>query len=280
MHWVFFVLISIVCGSAASIFQKIVMREKDSDPIVSSILFQILTGICYGVFAFSQGFKIPGITLIPYFLISMVLYAAGTICIFRAIKDIEASQMSIIYGFGSVVTVLMSLLFLGDRFTLEQGIGIGLIVLSIVLINLQKKHIVVSRGMWLALLGTCMFGSALIADTIIIRQFDAVSFIPIGVFGTVLVLLLWFHSHVPKVIASMSSISKHLVIYSILYSSSAIAFYLAIQNGGLAGQVSSIYRASIILTVLLSAALLHERKQLPQKIVAAILVTIGIVMTV
>jgi uncharacterized membrane protein len=278
MHWLLLVLISIVTGSTSNLYQKIAMREKESDPIVSSILFQILTGICYAAFAFSQGFQVPSLSLAPYFVISMVLYAAGTVCFFRAIKEIEASQMSIMYGFGSVITVIASFLFLGDTFTLAQLIGVACIVSSVVLINLQRKKIVFSRGMWLALLGTCMFGAALIADTFIIREFDAVSFIPIGVLGTVFVMLVWFHQRIPNVLASVSTINRNLVIYSILYASSSIAFYLAIENGGLVGQVSSIYRASIILTVILSAVFLQERKHMLQKVAGAVLTTIGVLL--
>lgn len=278
MHWLALVFISILAGSTSNLYQKIAMREKESDPIVSSILFQVLTGCIYSVFALSQGFQVPSLSLAPYFVVSMVLYAVGTVCFFRAIKEIEASQMSIMYGFGSVITVIASLVFLGDTFTLMQLIGVACIVLSVVLINLQRKKIVLSRGMWLALSGTCMFGTALIADTIIIRQFDAVSFIPIGVLGTVTVMLVWFHKRIPKVIASVATINRNLVIYSILYATSSIAFYLAIEHGGLVGQVSSIYRASIILTVILSAVFLAERKQMGAKIIGAILTTIGVIL--
>ena len=278
MNWLFFALLSVFAGSVSNLYQKIAMREEKSDAVASAAAFQILTGLAYFVYALVRGFHFPDVSLAPYFLISMILYAAGTVFFFRAIKLIEASEMTILNGVGSLVTILASFIFLHESLSLMQIVGALLILLAVIVINFSKKGIVINKGMWFAVAGTCSYGLAVISDTHIIRSFEAASFIPIGALGTALVLMLWYYKKIPLVIKTVKSAEKNLVIFCMLYAISAIAFYHALQLGALVGQVSTIFRASIIVTVILSSIFLNERKHLVKKILGAILTTIGVIL--
>ena len=278
MSWLLLVVISVVATSVANLYQKIAMREEKSDAVASAIAFQILTGLCYAIFALIKGFHVPQMWLAPYFLGTMVLYAAGTVCFFRAIKQIEASEMSIITGAGAIVTIVASMIFLKDVLSVTQLIGAACILTAVVLINLKKKSVVMNQGVWLALLGSALYGSAVIFDTIIIHAFDAASFIPIGSLGTALVIMIWYPKKIPIVVRTLRRVDKNLLIFSVLYAAAAITFYLAVETGALVGKVSSISRSAIILTVLLSTILLKERDNIDKKILGAILTTIGVIL--
>jgi uncharacterized membrane protein len=278
MHWLVLVFINVIAIAVANLYQKIAMREEKSDAIAAAMTFHILTGVCYAIFAFVKGFQIPDISLAPYFLASMALYAVGTVYFFRAIKQIEASEMSIITGTGPVITIVASIIFLKDVLTPGQLLGAACILAAVILINFKKGGVVINQGTWLALFGTACYGTAIIFDTIIIRAFDAVSFIPIGSFGTAILMCAWYPKKIPIVIQSLKKVDKNLFIYSLLYAIAAIGFYLAIEMGALVGQVSSIARCSIVLTVILSSVLLKERQNMSKKIVGAILTTIGVIL--
>lgn len=278
MSWIILAIINVIATAVANLYQKIAMREEKNDAISSAIAFQLLTGICYLVFALIKGFQLPPISLAPYFLGTMTFYAAGTVCIFRAIKLIEASEMSIISGVGAIVTIITSMIFLRDVLSGTQLIGAACILTAVVIINLKKKGFVINQGVWYALAGTALYGSAVIFDTAIIRVFDAVSFIPIGSFGTALVMMLAYPKKIRLVVRQLKKIDKNLLIYSLLYATSAIAFYLALATGAKVGQVSTVVRSAIILTVLLSSVLLKERQDMDKKIIGAVLTTIGVIL--
>lgn len=278
MQWLFFALLSVIAGSVSNLYQKIAMREEKSDAVASAVTFQILTGIAYFTYALIRGFHLPDVSLIPYFLVSMLLYAAGTVFFFRAIKRIEASEMTILNGVGSLVTIVASFIFLHESLSLPQLLGAALILLAVIVINYDKKGLVINRGMWLAVAGTCSYGLAVIADTHIIHKFEAASFIPISALGTAIVMMIWFHKKIPLVVNTIKTAEKNLVIFCTLYAVSAIAFYHSLQLGALVGQVSTIFRASIIVTVLLSSMFLNERKHLGKKFFGAILTTIGVIL--
>jgi uncharacterized membrane protein len=278
MSWIFITIISVIAASVANLYQKMVMRDEKSDAIASAIAFQVVTTILYAIFALIKGFRFPELSLAPYFLGTMALYAAGTICFFRAIKLIEASEMSIITGAGPIITITASMIFLKDVLTPTQLIGSVFILTAVILINFKKHKIIINRGTWLALLGTSLFGFAVIFDTIIIRAYDAISFIPIGTLGTTIIMMMWYPNKIPVAIQVLKKVNKNLLIYSTVYVAGAIAFYMAIGTGAMVGQVSSISRSSIILTVLLASVLLKERKDIGKKIIGAILTTIGVIL--
>lgn len=278
MSWLPLAFISVVSASFSSLFQKIAMKDQKSDPVVSAIAFQFILGFIVSIFALAKGFQLPDSSLIPYFLASSVLYGVGTVCFFKAIKIIEASEMTILGGSGVIVTILASMIFLGDKLSPMQLFGTGLILSAVVLISWEKKSLKVNNGTWLALAGTSSYGLAVVFDMFIIRSYSAVWFLPIGSFGPGILMTLWYFRRIKSIVGYVRQINKNLVIYSVLYAVQAVAFYVALENGALVGQISSISRASIVLTVILAAVVLRETKHVGKKIVGAVLTTIGVLL--
>lgn len=186
--------------------------------------------------------------------------------------------MSIITGVGAIVTIIMSMIFLHDVLTATQLFGAVCIFAAVVIINSKKKKMVINKGMWYALAGSALYGSAVIFDTTIIRAFDAISFIPIGSFGTALVMILAYPKKFPLVVQQLKKVDKNLLIYSVFYAICAISFYLALATGAKVGPVSAVARSAIILTVILSTIFLKERDDIPKKIIGAILTTVGVIL--
>lgn len=278
MQWLPLVFISVVSSSFASLFQKVAMKDQKSDPVVSAIAFQFILGFIVSLFALAKGFQLPDSSLIPFFLASSALYGVGTVCFFKAIKIIEASEMTILGGSGVMVTILASMIFLGDKLTPLQLFGTGLILCAVVLISWKNKSLKINSGTWLALAGTSSYGLAVVFDTFIIRSYSAVWFLPIASFGPGILMTLWYFRRIKSVVGYVKQINKNLIIYSVLYAVQAIAFYVALENGALVGQLSSIARASIVLTVILAAVVLRETKHIGKKIVGAVLTTIGVLL--
>jgi uncharacterized membrane protein len=278
MNWIFLAIISVVSLSVGVLYQKIAMKDDESDPVVSSIVFQFLLVICYCIFNVYKGFRWPDISLLLYFLASAVLYAFGTVWFFQAIKRIEASEISIVSTFGSLVTIIISMVFLGDRLSVQQLIG-GLLILCVVIfISWNNRVLKINKGVWLALMGTSAYGIAVVFDTKIVHAYSAVNFLPLSSFFTGIILTLWYFRKIPDIISYIKKININLSIFSLLYAIQAIAFYLAIEKGALVGQISTISRANIVLTVILATIFLHERSHIMKKIVGAILVTIGVML--
>ncbi len=256
------------------------MKDQKSDPVVSAIAFQFILGLIVSLFALVKGFRLPDSSLIPFFLASGVLYGVGTVCFFKAIKIIEASEMTILGGSGVIITILTSMIFLGDKLSPIQLFGTGLILSAIILISWEKKSLKINNGMWLALAGTSTYGLAVVFDSFIIRSYSAVWFLPLASFGPGILMTLWYFRRIKSIVGYIKQINRNLLVYSVFYAVQAIAFYVALENGALVGQLSSIGRSSIVLTVVLAALVLRETKHVGKKIVGAILTTIGVLLVV
>lgn len=276
MHWLWFAGLNIFTYSTASLFQRIAMKEKSSDPVTSAIIFQLLLSIGGALIAIPLGFHLPDLNLWPYFISSGILYATGSIFFFRAIKTIEASEMAIIGGAGTIVTLIVSFFFLSERLTLHQWIGAFLILFAVVLVKLERQNFKYNTGIWQALAGSSCYSLAVVFDGYILKTVDAISYLPLASFIPGILLLLAFPRNIPTLFSNIRQVNRNLVIYCILYVISAEAFYIPLHNGTLVSQMSAVGRASIIITVIFGMIFLNERSHAWKKLTGALLTTIGI----
>lgn len=225
-----------------------------------------------------HGLELPQLFLTPYILFSAVLYAVGTVLYFKAYKHIGAAEVTVIGGAGVIVTIIASALFLHDRLTLLQLFGVFLILSAVVLVNISKSRFSLNKGAYYALFGAGAYGLAVVSDSFIVHHYDPFSYLPLNCFIPGILLLVWYIKHVKKIYVSARHINKNLVIFTTLYSIQAISFYVALRVGALVAQMSAISRASIILTVVLAAIFLKERKHLVLTILAAFFTTIGVLL--
>ena len=276
MHWLIFGSLNVIGMSVAAIFQKIAMKNDDSDPISSAIIFEFLLSFISGIVACVIGFSLPPTIIWPYLFIIAILYGYGSVFFFKAIKTIEASEMSILGSFGTLVTVILSYVLLNERLNNTQMIGLFLILAAVVVINYSTHAFHLSKGAWYALIGAACFGSAVIADTFILKSYSAISYLPVSSFLIGVMLFLSFPKSFHKIIHDVQKIDINLIIYSVLYTFGALMFYIPLQTGTYVSQLSAVGRVSIIFTVILSAIFLKERSHIGKKILGAILTTIGI----
>lgn len=278
MSWYFLAAINVIAISVGSLFQKLSMKDDASDPIASSIVFQFLLGAITLVYALIHGLRFPTATLLPFFLISGILYAVGTVSFFYAYKSIGASEATILGGAGVIFTIVASFVFLKDTLSPVQFFGVVLILSAVVIINMTKEKFKLNKGAWLAILGTGAYGLAVVCDSFIVKHYDAVSYLSLICFLPGTIIYLMYAKRTPAIIRAIRHIDKNLIIFTFLYSIQAITFYVALSVGALVSEISSISRAAIILTVILATIFLKETKHIPRKILAAVLTTIGVLL--
>jgi len=279
MTWIFYTLISVVTGSFIGILQKILMKEENSDPLINTIAIQLFGAFVCFIFAFTKGFILPPITVYSLnFALEAILYALVSLFSFKALKLIGASEATIIFSFGSVVAIVASAIFLNEPLTFLRLLGALLIIISLILVA-ELKNFSINKGALYALLSAVLGGLAVVNDTYLLRYSDAVSYTAIAFLLPGILLLLFY----PKSIKRLKTFLKpkpfkHMFFLVLVWSVSAIAFYLAIENGGLISQVFPISQSKIILTVLLAAVLLKEKENLLLKTIASFLTIIGVIL--
>ncbi|MCG2688463.1 DMT family transporter [Candidatus Parcubacteria bacterium] len=280
MTWIIYATIAVVTGSFINILQRVLMKEKDSDPLTYTIALQLFGAVICFIFAFIKGFEMPPIREYPFnFFLEALLYSFISLFTFKALKFIEASKTTIIFSFGTVVTIIASALFLNEALTGQRLLGTFLIIISIALVSKLKDFSAKGKGAIYALIAAVLGGLALVNDTYLLRFSDSVSYTAMAfLLPGILLSLLYPNSFKKLKIFLNPKLGRNMFLLCFIWSVSAIAFYLAIEKGALASQISPFSQSRVILTVLLGAILLKERENLLIKTIAAFLVVAGVML--
>ena len=244
-----------------------------------SIVFQLVTGLLILTYALIRGFSIPNLTpILPNLIFMTVLYGAGNVFIFKALKAVEASEFTIVFATRTIWTIMAAVLFLGENFSRLQFLGTIFILAGVALVSWQKG-LKLNKGTLFSLAAATSFGLAFANDALIIRNFDVPSYLAIVFIVPALIIWAIF----PKSIAKMQpmfnrNFLKKLGILGILYAISAITIFLAYQVGRNAAQIAPLNQTSMILTVILAIIFLKERSQLVRKLLGGLLSFLGIVL--
>lgn len=275
--WHLFALATVFFSSIASLVIRSLMKHDKNDPVLFMIVFQFMLTAITLIFALYKGFVFPfPMELWPRILLSAVLYAAGSLCNFYASRHLGAGEMTILTASGALVTILLGVFLLGNSFTVLNGVGTVLILLSI-LVLYAGERMKMNIGVWYALGVAFFYGVAVVNDVVIIRAYDPISFVPVMSFLPGLIIAILFFkklTHMKKLFR-LKPLS-HVAIYSVFYGIAAVTFYMGLDSGASVSQLSPISRASIIVTIILSALFLNERKDIAKKIVSALLVSVGV----
>lgn len=130
-------MFGMVCWGIAPVFAKVGLNKLDPLP---GLIVRTLTA---SVFALgSLGFnnnvvKIKNISLITWIFITIEALLAtfiGDLAYYAAIKKGNISVVTVIMSSSPLVTMLVSIIFLGEQITMVRIIGAGLVVVGIMLI--------------------------------------------------------------------------------------------------------------------------------------------------
>lgn len=277
MSWLVLVLISVVVVSLSNVYQRVLFREEKSDPVLYTIVFALFLSIINFIVAFLWGFNLPPFDWnLLYFLAAALLWGLGTIFLFKAMKEIEASEVTIVVSLRIIVIMIASVFFLKQDFDFLNILGTVLILSATFLVANIKKGVKFNRGLTYAFIVTFFYGSAPVVDAFVLRNFDVISYLAVTNILIFFVLLIIF----PKTILKVREYTKpqfllRLIPLAVLSSSQAYAYLYAIQRGPLL-QIAPINQSQVIVTVLFGALLLKERDNLFRKIIASLLVVAGV----
>src|SRR5580692_3555392 len=128
--WWIYALLSAVFASLVAVFAKVGIKGVDSDlatAIRTVIIFIIAWGI---VLAKGAAKQLPGLTKQNWLFLIFSGCATGLswLFYFRALQLGEVSKVAPIDKLSVVVAIIISMLFLGERLSVREGVGVGLIV--------------------------------------------------------------------------------------------------------------------------------------------------------
>lgn len=286
MTWVGYIALSTITYSAAILLQRVLVEENKDHPIAFIVLYQALVGIMVLGFGWLRGslslpHEVFGTLWLPVIL-SFLLYAGANYCIFAALERIQASKFTIVFASRMFFTAVAARLLLGESLNLSQYGGALLIFVGIVVANYSTQSANQSqKGLLWALGGALCFGLANVNDRYILSSMELYTYTGLSFFGTAIVLaVLQTKRLLSGVILLQPRPLSRIALLSIFYGISAVTFFGALQIGESASQVVSVSLVSVIVTVLSAMVFLKERDYPYQKLLGAVLASIGVLLLV
>lgn len=284
MNWLVLTFVSAITGSLTRILQKVLLKDKDSDPFAFGFVFQLVVAFLFLVHTLlTNTLEIPNLSGVFINLVVMSLfYSLGNLFTFKAFKVAEASEVSVIFASSTVWSVISAVIILGDKLNQQRILGILLVVLGIGAINYSKSKRKLNKGHLFALLGAVLFGIAFTNDAFIINRFKGVSSYMILAFAVPAFNTFLFKPRSAKNIPSYlnGKILIKLLFCGLFYALSALTIFEAYKRGGQASIISPIKQTSIIFTVIISYIWLKERDKVWNKILGTLLAFGGVLMLV
>ncbi|MBI5151299.1 MAG: EamA family transporter [Candidatus Pacebacteria bacterium] len=281
MPWQVFALICVITVSIGNLLERVLMREEESDVVGYAIIFQYFLGAMALIFALAfHRFSFPlELVFSLRFMITALLWATWTVFTFRAAKTIGAGELTILSTVSTITTVTLGVFMLHETFIFKTGIGVLLIILSIVIVSTEKLSFSSKEGVFFALLASVIGGVAVVNDSIILKNYEAFSYTAIMSFMPGIILTILFPQRLKRIVTrKFVKVLPLMGMFCFFYTVQAIAFYLAFEYGATTSHLSPVVKSSVILTILLAALFLHERSHLARKLIAAGITLIGVLL--
>ncbi len=264
--WLMFAVGSALFAGLTSILAKCGIRKTDST--VATAIRTIVVLLFSWVMVFLVGSQdrlgsIGGKTLL-FLILSGLATGCSWLCYFRALQLGDINKVVPIDKSSTVLTILLAALLLGEDMGLTRGLGVVLIATGTLLIIEKKSGETGKTGgtawLWYAL------GSAVFASLTAILGKVGISGVESNL-GTairtgVVLVMSWVMVFVAGKQPALKAIPKHelgfICLSGLATGGSWLCYYRALQDGP-ASLVVPIDKLSILVTVLFSYVVFHEK---------------------
>lgn len=137
--WFTWAILAACFAALTAIFAKVGVRDVDPDLatlIRTALILCVLVPFVWYTGKWSSPLAIPGRTLL-FLALSAVAAGASWICYFRALKVGEVAQVAPIDKSSVLLVAIFAFLFLGERLSAIEWIGVVLIAAGVLLFALK-----------------------------------------------------------------------------------------------------------------------------------------------
>lgn len=276
--WLLYAVGSALFAGLTSILAKCGIRKTDST--VATAIRTIVVLIFAWIMVFvvgSQGtlLDIPAKSLV-FLVLSGLATGASWLCSFYALQRGPIDKVVPIDKSSTVMTILLAALLLGESVTLTKGIGVVLIAVGTFLMIEKKGGVQKEAGGWML----AAFGSAIFAALTSILGKVGITAVESNL-GTalrtgVVLVMAWVMVFVQGKQGQMRTVPRNelgfICLSGLATGASWLCYYKALQLGP-ASLVAPIDKLSILVTVLFSYLVFHEK--LSKKALAGLAVLVA-----
>lgn len=278
MEWVMCVVLYLVFSVIFNQTYKVATKSLTKAGALT-ILLQLTSAIAVLLFIPLFEIKLATDPKVYLFLgLSIIFYTINDRLNTTVRSGIEASTFSMIHQLATVFMIFAGIVFFKEPFIIQKIIGAFLIVFSNLLIFYKKGSGKPNKYVALGILANVCYAVALFLDVNISNEFNLPIYIALTL-GIPSILIFIFErikfSDLKNEIKNGNK--KFILITAITWSLSILTQLRAYQLGNVS-IIAPLCSLSVILNVIVGYIALKERDNIPKKVIAAILIILGIIL--
>lgn len=278
--WQFNVVMAVISAVLYVQYYKLAVKNTPREGL-STVILEAIGGLgmllLMPFFAFKFSLDWPVALL---FVLANVFYTLNDRIKTKVRKNLEVSIFSIIDQLSKVFLIIYGLVLFDNPFIATKLIGGALIILGNVALFWHKKRFVVNKYVWLSALASLFLATALVIDIDISKRFN----LPFYVLLTFLIPAIFNYilerCSLRDVVAEFQSERRRYYIISGLISGPTVFFSIRAFQLGQVAFIAPLLATTVLANVLIASVFHKERSQLLKKIVVAIIIIIGVYLTV
>lgn len=278
MNWIIFVVIYLIFGVVFDQFYKIATKSL-TKPGALTALLQMIGAITVLLISPLFEMKFPtDIRVYIFFGLAIIFYTISDRLNTTVRSGIEASTFSIIKQLSTVFMIFAGLIFLKEPFILNKFIGAILIIVSNILIFYKKGEGKPNKYIILGIISNICYTIALFLDVNISDNFNLPFYVAISLGVPAVLIFILERVRFSDIKNELKNGNKKAIIVTgVTWAVSIVAQLRAYQLGNVS-IVAPLCSLAVILNVIIGYLFQKERENMPKKIIAAILIILGIVL--
>ena len=258
-------------------FYKVAANNDKNDGTLT-VLLQLLSGLIVLIFIPIFKIVLPTNYLIYVFLIiACIFYALSDRTYTTARRGLTVSIFSITNQLSTIFVIIFGVLFLKEPLILNKVMGALLIIFGNIISVYKRKDKWWNKYYIYSLIGNISLAVAVTIDVGISEQFNLPLYVSFTLIIPAIILMLLEKIRIKDIVSEYQSGNKKAILtVCILWGMAEITMLRAYQLGSVT-VVASLCSIKTLLNVLVAHFAFKEKDSLIKKIVAAIVVVLGIV---
>jgi drug/metabolite transporter (DMT)-like permease len=282
MTWFTFALISAILLSLTSLFEKKVLIEAHA--MEFSTVLAISTAVISLPLLVRGDFSV--LTPFTVLLVAVVAILAATAYLLAAksVRHMDISVTSPLFVLGPGITAVLAFLFLGEGLTLQQVIGLVVLIVGSFTLQMKKgesiiqffKDIYHSRYILLLVLSLLIYGFTSIMDRALLSKYGFepgfyLGLVHVFIAVVFIIMLALFHDGLVGIKNGFAKYGSYIFVIALL----TVGYrFFQVQATALAfvGLVSAVKRTSSLFTTIIGGEIFHEGHLLRKSIACAVMI--------
>lgn len=278
MNWLILALLSSFFFSLYSLLAR-VLSVKSKDPRAFSLVYNLICSVIVLILWLIEGESLRTIDIRIFLMtfVAITLWGLFNRVEFYSQKYMESSLRTIISKTSELVTFLAAIILLGESITLKKVLAVILILGACVIVLLKKSKKLNKKGLVYTLLTSVFLGLAWTMDKQVSGYYH-ISFYVLLTYSLSSIYIVFFPTIPLKAIRDEFKQANWKVI--ILAIINVMAYYTLVSafSVGEASKVILILASRSVFVILAGIFILKEKSDVRKKIIAGVLVTLGILL--